>query len=159
VETVEKATGQREVWAAVILLDYVRDPKEHFNFGVKELDETVGPRECDCPERILDALTPTDNENARAWRLTCRARLNRPRMPPPGTRVRFEEPLRFKDGAVLQEFVIESHGRGRRRLRGTNGGLYTIPRTFWKNRTWKPVVDPGHTRAVESLPATQMGLL
>ena len=159
VETVEKATGQREVWAAVILLRYSRVKGDPYPFGTKDLEESMGPCECECPARILDQLTPTNNEHAREWRLRCRARLDRPGVPAPGTRVRFEDPIKFRDGATVSEFTVEKRGERGRQLRGINGGLYTIPRTFWKNRTWTPVVDAGHTRAVESLPATQMGLL
>jgi hypothetical protein len=36
------------------------------------LDETVGPNESDCPEAILDLLTPTEYPYAQAWRTRCR---------------------------------------------------------------------------------------
>jgi hypothetical protein len=37
------------------------------------MDETMGPVESRCPERILDLLTPTDSEYANEWRARCRA--------------------------------------------------------------------------------------
>lgn len=142
VETIEKATGQREVWAAVLLVDYVRRKDESYNFGVKEMDETMGPRECQCPERILTLLTPTDNETARQWRLACRARLNRPGMPPAGTQVRFAQPIKFRDGAEVSEFTVEKRGERRRRLRGANGGLYVLSRQAWRELEWTIVTSP-----------------
>ena len=36
-----------------------RDP-EGYIFGYKDIEELMGPHECDCPETILDLLTPTD---------------------------------------------------------------------------------------------------
>lgn len=71
VERIDKTSGAREVWAAVFLLGYWRSGNE--NFGWKDMDETMGPVEAQCPERILDLLTPTDNENALDWRARCRA--------------------------------------------------------------------------------------
>lgn len=42
-------------------------------FGIKEMDEDMGPCAYDCPARILDKLSPTDSEFANAWRERCRA--------------------------------------------------------------------------------------
>jgi hypothetical protein len=42
-------------------------------FGYKDMDESVGPCESECPEASLDLLTPTDALYARAWRERCRA--------------------------------------------------------------------------------------
>lgn len=71
VEQVHKETGERRVWAAVFLLGYA--PKDYHNFGYKDMDETCGPCEAQCPERILDLLTPTEHAYALDWRARCRA--------------------------------------------------------------------------------------
>ena len=72
VEQVRIATGQREVWAAICLVRYnPRDP-EGYIFGYKDMEESMGPCECDCPEPVLDLLTPTDREYAVQWRARCR---------------------------------------------------------------------------------------
>lgn len=42
------------------------------DFYYKEMDETCGPCECQCPKSILSLLTPTDNEFANEWRERCR---------------------------------------------------------------------------------------
>lgn len=70
VERVNKATGEREVWAAVIKCSFVRD--QHYNFCHKDMDETMGPYLRNCPEHILDLLTPTENDYALSWRASCR---------------------------------------------------------------------------------------
>ncbi|MDD2462444.1 MAG: hypothetical protein PHI97_00440 [Desulfobulbus sp.] len=65
----------RKVFAAVVLLGYRND--DHYNFGYKEMDETMGPGYYDCPRKILDLLTPTDNENSVEWRKKCFDELER----------------------------------------------------------------------------------
>lgn len=52
-----KATGQTVVYAVVALLGY--DSKSSWNnFGYKDIGETSGPCEAQCPERILNLLSP-----------------------------------------------------------------------------------------------------
>lgn len=48
------------------------DSKDYFNFGYKDMDETMGPCEAECPVSILDLLSPTDHEWALEWRERCR---------------------------------------------------------------------------------------
>jgi hypothetical protein len=55
-----------EVFAVVYLLRW--SPKSDYNFSYKDMDETVGPYECECPLRILNLLTPTTSEYALQWR-------------------------------------------------------------------------------------------
>lgn len=71
----DKATGQldtatRKVVAFVFLLDY-RPNEPDYDMGYKDMDESVGPYESECPERILKLLTPTDHEYAVQWRQRC----------------------------------------------------------------------------------------
>ena len=73
VETIDKETGEKTVWAAIYLLQYTR--AKDYNFGYKEMDETCGPYACNCPTAILDLLTPSFNEYneyAKNWRQKCR---------------------------------------------------------------------------------------
>lgn len=42
-------------------------------FVYKMQDETMGPYDVRCPDRILDLLTRTDFEHAKDWRAKCRA--------------------------------------------------------------------------------------
>jgi hypothetical protein len=154
VETINKASGEREVWAAVILLRYCRERDDPYPFGTKELEESMGPRECGCPARILDLLTPTTNQWALEWRAACRARLERSlktRMPKVGTRVRFAAPVSFKNGLSEREFTVAEllvRGRKRRVLAGAGGGFFRISRACWESRPWSVVDarDQGVTR-------------
>jgi len=54
VRSTEKATGAAFVFAAVILISNTRKD----GFGYKDMDETMGPSECACPERIMRLLSP-----------------------------------------------------------------------------------------------------
>lgn len=76
VEKVELKSGKRDVFAVIILLSYSKD---YYNFGYKDMSEDMGPYQADCPERILNLLTPTDNANANAWRKQCRDRIEQSR--------------------------------------------------------------------------------
>lgn len=58
-----------KVFAAVVLTAV--DNKDYYNFAYKDMDETVGPGEDNCPKGILDLLTPTDYEYAKEWRKRC----------------------------------------------------------------------------------------
>ena len=51
---------KRTVFAAVCLVRYNPRDREGYIFGYKDMDETVGPNESDCPEAILDLLTQTE---------------------------------------------------------------------------------------------------
>ena len=64
---------EREVFAVVCLVDYNPHASDGYIFGYKDMTENMGPYESDCPEPILDLLTPTDSAYAAAWRERCRA--------------------------------------------------------------------------------------
>lgn len=65
--------SERTTWGCVFLTSV--DTKEYFNFSYKDMDETCGPYQYDCPKGILDLLSPTDNEFALKWREECRRTL------------------------------------------------------------------------------------
>lgn len=93
-----------EVFALVILTDWASG---YYNFGYKDMDETCGPCEDDCPAKILDMLTPTEHEFALAWRERCRAKIAKLASKPkvkPGDKVKFAETIEFRSGAVLDTF-------------------------------------------------------
>src|SRR3954469_10363647 len=51
-------TKRGTVEAAVIL---IRRCRGEFNFGYKDMVESMGPVEAECPERILDMLSPVED--------------------------------------------------------------------------------------------------
>ena len=60
---------ERITWAAVFRTNV--DNNDYYNFAYKDMDETVGPGYYDCPKAILDLLSETDSEYAKAWRQEC----------------------------------------------------------------------------------------
>jgi hypothetical protein len=96
VERLDKITGERTVYGLVCLLQYT---KEHYNVGYKDMDETLHPYYYGCPERILALLSPTDNQNALAWREGCRRQAERKKLIKsltPGTVLVFEQRFRWR---------------------------------------------------------------
>lgn len=95
------------VVAFIFLLDYV--PKDYYNFGYKDMDETEGSCEPECPERIMKLLTPTDSKYANAWRERCWENIRKAKAIKKlkvGMRIRFPKPLTFGNGDIVQEFVV-----------------------------------------------------
>lgn len=104
VESIEKVTGKQSVFAAVCLYRYNLRDKEGMIFGYKDMDESMGPCERQCPTAILDLLTETDSQWANEWRADCR-KYAALRMPRAGEAIRLAHPLRFTDGRELDTFV------------------------------------------------------
>lgn len=124
----------------IALVALYRRGRGDWNFSYKAMTEDMGPFVEGCPDRILNLLSPTDNENALEWRARCRARNTQLAARPvvrPGTTVRFVEPLNFTDGSELDTFTFERGSvfrSGYRRFR--------IPR--WRDRSFE-VLPPQDT--------------
>lgn len=86
----------------------------------KEVDETMGPYICNCPERILRLLSPLDmvadpNTDpyrwARRWRQECWKQVNRSkawRKLQVGDILRLRNPVRFTDGITRDLMLLQS---------------------------------------------------
>ena len=99
----------RIVFALICLLSY--RPRDHFNFGYKDMDESMGPFECDCPERILDLLTDTDYESAGRWRKRCRENLAKEKAIKglqPGMVIELGTELTCTDGRKMKRLMLVS---------------------------------------------------
>ncbi|MDY7524270.1 DUF6927 domain-containing protein [Sphingomonas sp. 10B4] len=127
----ERLDGEanRSVFAVVCLFSYNPAAKDGYSFGYKDMDETVGPCESDCPESILDLLTPTGYPHAIEWRARCRSRVAlrqaqcaRP-TPRAGQTIIFDEPIRFSNGRTLDTLHVVANSHGRR------GTLFRDPQT------------------------------
>ena len=143
--------GEREVFALVCELQY--RPRDHFNFGYKDVEEMQGPIKANCPERILNLLTPTDNEWAKEWREACWENLRRTKQAraiKPGALVEFAKPVRFTDGCTRTVFKVREV-RGQRVLVDSVGPWsvrdskwppeYVISRAILKSREWSLIPD------------------
>src|SRR4030095_19238 len=140
----DEKTG--EVFALVYLIHRTRG---YYNFGVKAMDETVGPCEHECPDRILDLLTPTDSKWANEWRETCRrvnaakaeARAKNTKVKD-GSTIRLALPLNFQNGMQAREFKL--HVNGRRRAWTANPGtsgqfICRLPRDWATRYSWERI--------------------
>lgn len=82
-----KVTGKSVVYAEVVLLGYSK--KDYNNFGYKDMSEFSGPYYYDCPQSILDLLSPADDlkgeisdssvQEAVMWREVCARQAERKR--------------------------------------------------------------------------------
>jgi hypothetical protein len=146
---VQRKTGKAEVFALVCLVKYNPRDREGMIFGYKNMSETMGPCEAECPARILDLLTPTTNEHALAWRARCRAAIARRTRPVPktGDTIVFANDIRFTDGSECRRFVVQFRGRRTIFTNPATGSRYRISR--WKDREWSvvPQIDLGRAGA------------
>jgi hypothetical protein len=81
---VSTSKAPADVFALVVLID-----RRNGQFGYKDMDEGMGPYECQCPARILDKLSATANSYALEWRAKCRE-YHRDRVTRESTRAGFE---------------------------------------------------------------------
>jgi hypothetical protein len=139
--------GEGEVFAVVCLVQYNKRAKDGYVFGYKDMDETMGPCEADCPAAILDLLTPTESAYAIAWRERCRKHLDRPKTKV-GDIVVFEAPIRFSNGALHAAFKLIAPWWNQKLVRlqaiDGGGGLYRIPN--WKKRSFRIVGENEHAK-------------
>lgn len=90
------------VAAAVFLLGFA--PKSMYDFGYKDMDESMGPVECDCPERILKLLTAEPTGYAAEWREKCWANVRLRQAIKTGKTITLPEPILFSDGLYRHRF-------------------------------------------------------
>jgi len=102
----KKSTG--EVFCAVFLIRWSRN---YYNFSYKDMTEHSGPYQHDCPKRIMNLLTPLNDENdtngwAREWRKrvdeywTKREEMSKNK----DMVIMTEEPISFMSGSNYQYF-------------------------------------------------------
>ncbi len=144
IEHVRHEKDDRTVFAVVCIVRYNPRDREGYIFGYKGMDETVGSNESDCPEAILNLLTPTEYPYAQAWRTRCRenaaarrALYSKP-SPRPGQTIVFDQALSFSDGRSLDRFEVVANPRSHRTMlfrAPETGGLYRI--TNVKKRAYR----------------------
>ena len=120
--------------AIVCLVRWNPRAKNGEQFGYKDMDETMGPNEADCPESILALLGPTSSESAIDWRRRCLKNLKlRQRKIIHGDIIKLPAPMTFTDGYVGDEFTVQIKGR-KLIFVAPSGGRYTISR--FRTRKW-----------------------
>ena len=129
-------TGHKEVYAIVCLCSI--NNKEYFNFGYKDMEESMIPCTYDCPKRILNLLTPTDNEFANEWRKKCleyQVQKKQKVTPKHGDTIKFNVPIEFNNGDICDKFVLLKYNN--KTYFGTHGQYYRI--SNWKRRDYEVI--------------------
>jgi hypothetical protein len=113
-----------------------RAPKSEYNFGYKDMTEFSGPCEADCPERLLELLSPFRREAAFAaakysqsarwaanWRARCWTNVAKRKDKlklKHGMQVKLPKAVTFGNGATLDTFMVEQRP-GKRGFLFANG--------------------------------------
>lgn len=148
IEHVFPNSGDRQIWGLVCLVKYNPRDRDGYIFGYKDIDETMGPCESDCPNSILSLLTPTDNQYALEWRSRCResatARVQKASKPSPrpGQTILFDTSIPFTDGRRLDRFDVVVNPRNNRTVLfrdPSSGSTYRIHNI--KQHTYR-LIDP-----------------
>ena len=158
------------VFGCVVLVHYNRS--DYFNFWHKEIDESSGPCEDECPERILKLLSPLDEiygppfigpmkqyqsapgQHAREWRARCWANVERRKAQPkvtPGTVVRFAHPVYFGSYGEYDTFVFVKGSTFE--VQGEVNGMgypLRVRIRSWRSRHWEVVPTPDPVEQLET---------
>lgn len=150
--------GLPAIGALVVLIRWAPNDPD-YNFSYKDMTETMGPYQADCPERILEQLSPVEilygcerdsscspSRHAREWRQRCRAQIDKRKARPrvrKGDTVRFAEPWRFTDGREISELIAVDLRRNLFRFAGAGADdgrtvRYKLPRS-WRVRDYAVV--------------------
>lgn len=136
-----KTPEETRVIALVCLLSYRRN--DHYNFGYKDMDESMGPCESDCPKKILDLLTPlkTAEGFAAEWRKRCAERLaNRSAKPKlkTGNVLKFNSPIHFRGGSILDTLKVVSV-KPFRLVPVSGYGMFTLTKRYMENNKFEVI--------------------
>jgi hypothetical protein len=130
---------------AILVFKIQSVPKDHYNFGYKDMEESMGPYGCPCPPSIIAAASELRDtigpepaysglRSARAYRadsLAASKAKAAKRGLKVGAKVKLPKPLSFS-GIELDEFIVDRcRVRGRKGLSTVfrsvkNGGLYGL---------------------------------
>lgn len=106
------------VCCLVFLLEY--NCWDGHDIGYKDMDEGMGPCECECPERILKQLSSIEEVEgttgrsasyAAEWRKKCWDNIARKKLMRKGAKIKFEPGMKFSDGRVRDQFEVLGHGK------------------------------------------------
>ena len=100
-----------EVTAVVCLVRWNPRAKDGFVFAYKDMSESMGPHEADCPLRVLERLTSTNDPVSLDWRRRCFVTIRRrSRKLPDGALIRFSEPIAFSDSTRHELMRVRRQG-------------------------------------------------
>lgn len=126
-----------------------RHPRAEQNFTYKEATESQGPNEIQCPQKILDMLSPLDEMYepgsnahtwAKQWRDDCIAFNQRMQSQPkikPGDAIKLSRKVEFQNGIIEDVFIFKEKSSFYPIC--DSGMLVSLGRSWKKNYDWKLV--------------------
>ena len=108
-----KVKSSGEVFAAVFLTS-----TNGYDFGYKDMEESMGPCSYDCPLSILKLLTKTENETSNLWRQMClqkheeKKKMVRLSSLPVGTTIKCKCPVDSSAAKRGEEIVLQKVSYG-----------------------------------------------
>lgn len=135
---VETPREPGKVWALVAMTNWA--PKDHYNFGFKDMSEDMGPYQSRAPLSVLNALTPTDHNYALEWRdrVTHHHEQRKAlRGLQAGDQVVLATALRFTNGDERDTFTVRRQAvrGGRTKVVLTDGGYTPFRVPNWQDMT------------------------
>lgn len=116
-----------QISAVVCLVRWNPKAKDGFVFAYKDMSESMGPNEADCPLRVLERLTSTNNPVSLDWRRRCFATIRRrSRKLPDGALIRFPEPIAFGDNSRHELMRVLHQGNRIILTRSDGCGRYRV---------------------------------
>lgn len=125
-------TERQEILALVIL---VRIQRGYYNFSYKWMDESYHPYYYECPDRILDLLTPTEDKCSNEWREICRKHNRTKRNVKMGDVIQFDKPFCFKYGRKEDLFVY----KGRNLFKSVGNCIGMCRLKGWENYSFRKI--------------------
>ena len=108
VERKVKDTNIRSVFCVVIIMNFLKNKTERFNFGYKSMNEGMYPYYYNCPESILNQLTEPYNDGSKLWREKCHYVIEAKNRIKEDVIVEVEKPIKFSNGMEYSKFLIRS---------------------------------------------------
>lgn len=108
-------TGNSEKSEVIGIVCLLNRRKEYYNFGYKDMDESMGPNEDHCPVSILNLLSPTTNEWANEWRARCYNNLEKNacrKSLEAGDKIKFERTFGFSRYGKTDTFIVVNLAKG-----------------------------------------------
>jgi hypothetical protein len=125
-------TLRDEKYIALYALGY---DKEDRMWGYKDMDETCGPYQTDCPVSWFDSV-PDPGGYATAWREKCLRAAEKRKAAgkiTDGSMIQFPEPITFTDRVAEATFLVRKIGRKLRLYRQCDGVGCRLPRATLGN--------------------------
>lgn len=121
VKITKKDSNKTYTIAVICLIQYA--PKDYYNFGYKDLEESMGVYKNNCPASILKLLTPCEEiydkdsnsyKYSKNWRIACWENIfrnNDANRLKNNSVIKFDKPIHFTNNEDVDTFLVKKKGR------------------------------------------------